>query len=205
MIRIILADDHTVVRKGLELFIGYEDNMRVLAEATNGEELLEVIKEYKADVLLLDIDMPKTNGITSIRKVREIAPELKIIILSMHPESIYGKTAMQMGANGYVTKTGEPKKLIKAINDVYEGRSIFSEEVIEDTHKDKPIKFSKREIEVLKLLSSGKSNKEVSEELGISDKTVSTYKLRLLNKIGGKTVVDLLNFASNYPEITGNA
>ncbi len=201
MIRILLADDHAVVRKGLQLFIGYEDNLQLMGEASDGEELLEMIQEKEADILLLDLDMPKMNGITAIRKIKEIAPELKIIVLTMHPEDIYGKTALQMGASGYMIKDEEPKKLVSAINRVYEGEQIFSEELLSNKKKYKPIKLSQREIEVLKLLSTGKSNKDISEELEISDKTVSTYKLRLLNKIGGKSVVDLINFASNYPQI----
>ncbi|AEV33799.1 response regulator transcription factor [Owenweeksia hongkongensis] len=203
MIRLLLADDHAVVRKGLQLFIGYEDNLKLVAEASNGEELLEIIRDNEADVLLLDLDMPKMNGITAIRKIKEIAPDLKIIVLTMHPEDIYGKTALQMGASGYLIKDEEPKKLINAINKVYAGEQIFSEDLMSNKKKNKPIKLSQREIEVLKLLSSGHSNKDIAEELEISDKTVSTYKLRLLNKIGGKSVVDLINFSNNYPEVMG--
>lgn len=201
MIKLLLADDHAVVRKGLQLFIGYEDNLTLVAEASDGEQLMEIVRENDADILLLDLDMPKMNGITAIRKIKEIAPDLKIIILTMHPEDIYGKTALQMGASGYLIKDDEPKKLISAINKVYKGEQIFSEELMSNKKKHKPIKLSQREIEVLKLLSSGHSNKEIAEELEISDKTVSTYKLRLLNKIGGKSVVDLINFSANYPEI----
>ena len=201
MIKLLLADDHAVVRKGLQLFIGYEDNLQLLAEASDGEELMEIIKKHDADILLLDLDMPKMNGITAIRKIKEIAPDLKIIVLTMHPQDIYGKTALQMGASGYMIKDEEPKKLIQAINRVYEGEQVFSEEILTSKKKNKPIKLSQREIEVLKLLSTGKSNKEISEELEISDKTVSTYKLRLLNKIGAKSVVDLINFSTSYPDI----
>ncbi|MEQ9263228.1 MAG: response regulator transcription factor [Owenweeksia sp.] len=201
MIKILLADDHAVVRKGLQLFIGYEDNMQLVAEASDGDELIEMIQNHEADILLLDLDMPKMNGITAIRKIKEMAPDLKIIVLTMHPEDIYGKTAMQMGASGYVIKDDEPKKLIRSINRVIEGEQIFSDDILNNKRKNKPIKLSQREIEVLKLLSTGKSNKEISEELEISDKTVSTYKLRLLNKIGAKSVVDLINFSTNYPEI----
>jgi DNA-binding NarL/FixJ family response regulator len=201
MIKLILADDHAVVRKGLQLFIGYEDNLELVGEAADGEELLEVIKAKDADVLLLDLDMPKLNGITAIRKIKELKPNLKIIILTMHPEEIYGKTSYQMGASGYLIKNEEPKVLISAINKVYEGEKVFSDSVINARKRDKPIRLSLREIEVLKLLSTGKSNKDISEELEISDKTVSTYKLRLLNKIGAKSVVDLVNFSNSYPDI----
>lgn len=202
MIKVILADDHAVVRKGLQLFVGYEDNLTMVGEAADGEELFDVVKQNDADILLLDLDMPKVSGLTSIRKIKELKPELKIIVLTMHPEDIYGKTALQMGASGYMIKDEEPKKLIQAINDVHGGKLVFSESVLQPGKKaNKPIKLSQREIEVLKLLNAGLSNKEISQELEISDKTVSTYKLRLLNKIGGKSVVDLINFSKNYPEI----
>ncbi len=203
MIRLLLADDHAVVRKGLQLFIGYEENLDLLAEAGDGDELMEMVKNNPADILLLDLDMPKMNGLTAIRKIKEIAPDLKIIILTMHPEDIYGKTAHQMGAVGYVIKDDEPKKLIESINKVFMGEMIFSDSVLSGSKKSNTIKLSKREIEVLKLLSNGKSNKDIAEELEISDKTVSTYKLRLLNKIGAKSVVDLVNFGKSYPDILG--
>ena len=135
MIKILLADDHAVVRKGLQLFIGYEDNMQLVAEASDGDELIEMIQNHEADVLLLDLDMPKMNGITAIRKIKEMAPDLKIIVLTMHPEDIYGKTAMQMGASGYVIKDDEPKKLIRSINRVIEGENfaavVYAESVAE--------------------------------------------------------------------------
>lgn len=205
MIRLLLADDHAVVRKGLQLFIGYEENLDLLAEAGDGEELMDMIKNNPADILLLDLDMPKMNGLTAIRKVKELAPDLKIIILTMHPENIYGKTAHQMGAAGYIIKDDEPKKLIESINKVFEGEMIFSDKVLSGSKKSNTIRLSKREIEVLKLLSNGMSNKDISEELEISDKTVSTYKLRLLNKIGAKSVVDLVNFGKSYPDIMGES
>lgn len=205
MIRIILADDHAVVRKGLQLFIGYEDNLELVGEANDGESLLPLISEKEADVLLLDLDMPKMNGLTAVPKILEINPGIKIIILSMHPEVLYGQTALQMGVSGYVRKDEEPKKLIKAINLVYAGEKVFSEELLTNKRKRRPIKLSKREVEVLKLLSKGMSNKDIAEELEISDKTVSTYKLRLLTKTGGKSVVDLVNFAKSYPDIMRNS
>lgn len=205
MIRLLLADDHAVVRKGLQLFIGYEENLDLLAEAGDGDELMDMIKNHPADILLLDLDMPKMNGLTAIRKIKELAPDLKIIILTMHPEDIYGKTARQMGAMGYIIKDDEPKKLIESINKVFDGEMIFSDKVLSGSKKSNTIRLSKREIEVLKLLSNGMSNKDISEELEISDKTVSTYKLRLLNKIGAKSVVDLVNFGKSYPDIMGES
>lgn len=201
MIRVILADDHAVVRKGLELIIDNEPGFELVGEAANGESLLRLIQQQSADVLLLDLDMPRGNGLSAIKQIRKAAPELKIIVLSMHPQQLYGKTARQLGAHGYVSKNTEPKTLIESMQAVCRGEEVFSESVTKKSVNQKSIKLSKREMQVLKLLSNGKSNKNISEELSISDKTVSTYKFRLLNKIGGKTVVDLINFSKNYPEI----
>lgn len=201
MIRVILADDHAVVRKGLQLIIDHEPGLELVGEAANGEGLLRLIRKQPADVLLLDLDMPRGNGLSAIKQIKKAAPDMKVIVLSMHPQQLYGKTARQLGASGYVSKDSEPKVLIESMQRVHRGEEVFDDAIKEKSVSKKPIKLSKREIQVLKLLSNGKSNKGISEELSISDKTVSTYKFRLLNKIGGKTVVDLINFSKNYPEI----
>lgn len=201
MIRVILADDHAVVRKGLQLIIDHEPGLELVGEAANGEGLLRLIRKQPADVLLLDLDMPRGNGLSAIKQIKKAAPDMKVIVLSMHPQQLYGKTARQLGASGYVSKDSEPKVLIESMQRVHRGEEVFDDAIKEKSVSKKPIKLSKREIQVLKLLSNGKSNKDISEELSISDKTVSTYKFRLLNKIGGKTVVDLINFSKNYPEI----
>lgn len=201
MIRVILADDHAVVRKGLQLIIDHEPGFELVGEAANGEGLLRLIRKQPADVLLLDLDMPRGNGLSAIKQIKKVAPELKVIVLSMHPQQLYGKTARQLGASGYVSKGSEPKVLLESMQRVHRGEEVFDDSIKEKSPSKKPIKLSKREMQVLKLLSNGKSNKDISAELSISDKTVSTYKFRLLNKIGGKSVVDLINFSKNYPEI----
>jgi DNA-binding NarL/FixJ family response regulator len=201
MIRVILADDHAVVRKGLQLIIDLEPGLQLVGEAANGEGLLRLIHKQPADVLLLDLDMPRGNGLSALKQIKEAAPGVKVIVLSMHPQQLYGKTARQLGASGYVSKVSEPRVLIESMQRVHHGEEVFDDSIKVKSVSKKPIKLSEREIQVLKLLSNGKSNKDISEELIISDKTVSTYKFRLLNKIGGKTVVDLINFSKNYPEI----
>lgn len=201
MIRVILADDHAVVRKGLQLIISHQPDFELVGEAANGEGLMRLIKKQPADILLLDLDMPRGNGLSAIKQIKKIAPDLRVIVLSMHPQQLYGKTARQLGASGYVSKDSEPKVLLESIHKAYKGEEVFDQWVLDQPVSKRPIKLSRREIQVLKLLSNGKSNKDISEELEISDKTVSTYKFRLLNKIGGKSVVDLINFSKNYPEI----
>lgn len=199
MINIIIADDHAILRKGLDLFLKFEDEVRLVGEANDGEELLKLLSKLKAEVILLDIDMPKMNGITALRALQEDFPDVRIVIMSMHPEEIYGPTVRKLGAQGYISKDADPKEVVNAIRVVAGGDLYFREDLYTvktpQREKQRKIKLFSRESEVLKLLSIGKSNKDISEELGISDKTVSTYKQRLLNKLQARNVVDLINFA----------
>lgn len=202
MINIIIADDHVIVRKGLDLFLKFEDEVRLVGEANDGEELFKLLSKLKAEVILLDIDMPKMNGITALRALQDDFPDVRIVIMSMHPEEIYGPTVRKLGAQGYISKDADPKEVVNAIRVVAGGDLYFREDLYTvktpQREKQRKIKLFSRESEVLKLLSIGKSNKDISEELGISDKTVSTYKQRLLNKLQARNVVDLINFAKMY-------
>lgn len=197
MIKVLIADDHAIVRKGLKLYLGLEENIEIVGEAADGEELLHKMRTEQVDVLLLDIDMPRMNGITAIRQLVKEAPSTKIVILSMHPEEIYGATAYKFGAKGYVSKDSDPAVVISAVNAVHNGGIFYSSNPTVRNKRDgeTAVKLSKREIEVLKLIAAGNSNKDISEELKISDKTVSTYKQRLMSKLGAKSVVDLINYS----------
>ena len=202
MINIVIADDHAIIRRGLDLFLKFDDEVKLVGEAVDGDELPALLDAVNPDILLLDIDMPKMNGITVLRSLADDFPDLKIIILSMHPENLYGPTVRKIGALGYINKEADPREVIKAIKSVYQGELHFDESIhkiiIEEKIRARKIKLSTRESEVLQLLSIGKSNKDISEELGISDKTVSTYKQRLLNKLQARNLVDLINYAKNY-------
>ena len=197
MIRVAIADDHAVIRKGLQLFMNEDEDVTLVAEAADGEQLLDLLKKIQVDVLLLDIDMPKINGLAILREVEVSFPRLKTIVLSMHPEKIYGINARRMGAKGYVSEDNDPKMIINAIKDVANGKLVFADEIYNfNRHGFVPaVKMSKREAQVLKLLVVGRSNKSIAEELEISDKTVSTYKLRLMRKIKAKNIVDLVRYA----------
>lgn len=127
MIQVGIADDHAVIRKGIQLFISQAPDMTLVMEAVDGEDLLAKLNEKAIDVLLLDIDMPNMNGITAIRDIRENHPELMVVILSMHPEEIYGVTARKMGASGYLSKDEDPNEVIKAIRIVMQGGEVFNE------------------------------------------------------------------------------
>ena len=200
-IKVVIADDHAVIRKGINLFVDQADDIDIVGEAEDGEELLKLLKTVKPDVLLLDIDMPKINGISALRQIDLKHSTIKIVMVSMHPEEIYGKTSMKLGAVGYVSKNKDPKEILDAIRIVNAGKLYFNSGSHERRSNDlEPLrKLSKRESEVLKLISAGKANKDIAVELNISDKTVSTYKLRLMTKLGANSLVDLVNFAKNYP------
>jgi DNA-binding NarL/FixJ family response regulator len=202
MVKVIIADDHAIVRKGLDLYIKFQDDIQLVGEANNGKELCQMLQSKQTDVVLLDIDMPKMNGITALRSLTDAHPTIRFLIMSMHPEEIYGPTVRKMGAAGYISKDNDPKLVIQAISEVMDGKEIFNEAFYKIStpikEKKRTVKLSTRESEVLKLLSIGKSNKDISKELSISDKTVSTYKQRLLNKLQAKNVVDLINYAQMY-------
>lgn len=197
MIRVAIADDHAVIRKGLQLFISEDQELELVGEAASGDELMLLLKNVGVDVLLLDIDMPKVNGLAILRELELAYPRLKTVILSMHAEDIYGVNSKRMGAKGYLSKDLEPLQILAAIKEIAAGKQVFNESLYKvNRHGFVPaVKMSKRETQVLKLLVSGKSNKQISEELEISDKTVSTYKLRLMRKLNAKNVVDLVKYA----------
>lgn len=205
MIRILIADDHAVVRKGLRLLFNQNDDIEVVDEAIDGEDTLSKLKTQDIDLVLLDIDMPKVNGITAIRQIRQETPHTKVLILSMHPEEVYAISALKAGASGFVSKEADTDTILEAIRKISTGGIYISNELAqrlafdENTHRPSRLykKLSTREIEVLKLLSSGKRNKEIAEELDINEKTVSTYKARLLKKLGVNNMVELINHARN--------
>ncbi len=206
MIKLLIADDHAIVRKGLKLVLSTDKDIDVLGEAIDGEEVLEKIKSKHFDVILLDIDMPKINGITAIRHIKKISPKTEILILSMHPEEVYAMSAIQTGASGFISKDSETDIIVEAIKKVARREKYLSSELAKKLakHIDKTTnaslvgKFSTREMEVLKLLSSGKTNKDIAEELEINEKTVSTYKTRLMKKMGVSNTVDLIKYAGTF-------
>lgn len=202
MIKVVLADDHALVRKGIELIVQLEDDIQLIGQVQDGEALMRELPDWEADVLLLDLDMPKLNGFTIIPGIRKEYPDLKIIVLTVHDESLYGETARKLGVHGYIHKGDFPQRLTDGLRTVAKGGEIFNEELHpQKGQRRKKIKLSRREVEVMKMLSQGMANKEIAHELNISDKTVSTYKTRILTKIGGKSVVDIVNFTQRYPEV----
>ncbi|MBT3239649.1 MAG: response regulator transcription factor [Chloroflexi bacterium] len=190
-IRILLADDHSVVRAGIRQFLEQSEEMHVIAEAADGEEAKGLISEHLPDVAVLDIQMPKATGIEVTRWVRENHKDIGILILTAFDETPYISAVIQSGANGYVLKTATPQEVIQAVHNVHEGKSAIDQLIIQkmmtqmdpafDFHqKDKP---TKREMEVLQAVAKGFTNKAIGIQLNISDRTVQGHLANIFNKL----------------------
>jgi DNA-binding NarL/FixJ family response regulator len=203
MINLLVVDSHPIIRKGLELLFVTSPHIQVVGGVGNGEAIFDFLKENRIDIILCEIDLPKLNGLTALRRLKKDFPEIKTIIFSSQPEEIYAINAIKAGADGYLSKTAGITSLKEAILKVYEGGTYLSDNMEEQVTRNKRInrsgsyyrKLSIREIEVLKLISSGRKNKEIASELNINEKTVSTYKARLMKKLQVNNIVDLISRA----------
>lgn len=204
MIRVILADDHTIVRAGLVSLIEETCDIKVVAETDSGRETLSFAQSIPADVAVIDITMKGMDGLEVAERLRVLRPELKIIILSMHEEEHCIVQALNCGVLGYVTKRSAPEDLVNAIHKVYNGRRFLSEKVSEvlafrvslDSKELSPMaRLSNREKQVLRCIAQGQSLQEIADNYHLSIKTVSTYRSRLLSKLMLKNNVELALFA----------
>lgn len=202
MKRIVIADHHPVIRKGISCMLKKSKEFSIVGKANNGDELFKCLKEQKPDILVMEIDMPQLHGINVLRSIKADYPETRVMIFSMHPEEIYALRSIKSGAAGYVPKTASTKVFLKALKQIAKG-GIFLNEDLTSTFTNRNVgessaisrykKLSSREIEVLNLLSSGKRNKDIANALNINEKTVSTYKTRLLKKLKVDNLADLIN------------
>ena len=204
MVRIAIADDHEIVRNGLIMLIEQEKEMRVEAEASSYTELISLLEEENIDLLILDLNLGDKNGIESIENVSNFFPELPILVLSTYPEEPYAIQTFKAGASGYLNKTVISSELIKAIHKITAGKKYISESLAEnlaygfslEKSKTDPIELlSKREYEVLSLIASGQTYKDIASKLDLSPKTVSTYRTRILEKLNLTSTAQLLRFA----------
>lgn len=204
MIRLIIADDHPIVRSGLKHLFHLSVDIEIVAETDNSQQLLNLLKDKVngVDLLLLDLNMPGFSGIEFITYVRTHYPDLPILILSMHNELQIVTRAIKAGASGYLTKDSEPEILLSAIHKVAAGGRFIDPKLAENlvfefegSHENKPHeKLSKREFEVMQLLSNGKSVNEIANALFISNKTVSTHKTHLLEKLHLNNITELVRY-----------
>lgn len=191
-IRILIVDDHIVVRKGIRALLATEAGLDVIGEAENGSQAVEMYSELTPDLLLLDLLMPKMTGIQAIKKIREKHPDAKILVLTSFAADDQVFPAIKAGALGYLLKDTDPEDLVTAINQVYQGESFLSpaiarkvlEEVFQSSGKPlSPDPLTKREIEVLQVLAKGKSNRDIASFLSISETTVRTHVSNILSKL----------------------
>ncbi len=202
MKKIVIADHHPITRKGIACLLKNNENFSIVGKANNGDELYKTLEEQNPDILIMEIDMPQINGINALRTIKQQFPELRVLIYSTHPEEIYALRSIKSGAAGYVPKTASSKIFLKALKQIRKG-GIFLNEELTSTFTSRNVggssaisrykKLSSREIEVLNLLSSGKRNKDIAAALNINEKTVSTYKTRLLKKLKVDNLADLIH------------
>jgi len=206
MIRVVVADDHTILREGLRQLLGGEADIEVVAEAGDGHEVLARVRALAFDVLLLDMSMPGKSGIELIKQVKAEKPKLRVLVLSMHEEKQYAVRAIKAGASGYVTKDSAGTQLVTAIRRVAGGGAFITAEVAEQlalgAMPDAEIaphgRLSDREFEVLRLLVAGHTVTETAAMLNLSGKTVSTHKARLMEKLGIDNQADLVRYAMKH-------
>jgi DNA-binding NarL/FixJ family response regulator len=200
IIGIIIADDHVIFRKGLRTVLNEIPFIKVVAEASDGTELLNILKKHPADIILMDINMPGINGIEATKKVIEKYPQTEVIALTMHEEIGYFNKMIEAGAKGFLLKKTNKEQLETAIKAVFHGETYFSEEFVITAQPNIPqnkldIDISEREKEVLKFIAKGYSNQEIAEKLFLSKRTVDGHKARLFEKTGAKNAPNLIMFA----------
>ncbi len=204
MIKVLLADDHSIVRAGLRRIVEESGDMEVIAEAADGRQALTLVEQTAPDVAVVDISMPGLDGLEVISRLQEQNPQLPILVLTMHEEGQYVVRAIQAGAMGYITKQAAPEQLVKAIRKVHAGNRYLTDEAAEalalriakGSNGQSPLEsLSMRELQVLRRLAMGHTNREIARAYHISIKTVDTYRARLLKKLDLRNNADLSRFA----------
>ena len=206
MIKIILADDHCLVRTGLQRLLDDIEHFTVIGEADNGVDAIALVAEKQPDVVILDINMPKLNGLETTERLHRDFPDVKILIISMHSDEIFPQRLLKAGAHGYLTKDSGIQEIAHAISEVMASRSYICNEVSRKlalvntgTGKESPfINLSKRELQVLSLTLKSLKVNEISEALSLSPKTVSTYRYRLFSKLSVQSDMELVKLAMQY-------
>lgn len=202
-IKILIADDHAIVREGLKQIVAEEKDMIVAGEAENSQKLMELLQKEKWDIIILDINMPGRNGLEILKDIKQLYPDLPVLILSMFSEEHYGIRAIKAGASGYLKKVSAPEELVSAIRKIVSGRKYITETLAEklaeslDEAKSELLheKLSDREFEILCSIAQGKSAEEIADDLSISVNTFYTYRNRILEKMSMKSNVELTQYA----------
>lgn len=210
MTKIIIADDHQLVAEGLKAIVEQNENNRVISMASNGAELLKQLEIVQPDLILLDIDMPVMNGMEALPLIKKKYPEVKVIVLTMHEEKSLVKKFTSLGAQGFVVKSTDQDELLMAINRVIYGGQYFSSSLTlnmiaqgmspatNSDFDDKKAILTDREVEILKLIAAGMSNKEIGEKLFISHRTVDTHRTNLMKKLEVNNIAGLIRYAIKH-------
>jgi DNA-binding NarL/FixJ family response regulator len=200
--KVLIADDHAVVRRGVRQILSDSFKTLLIGEAQNSQEILNLVREQDWDIAVLDISMPGRNGLEALKELKQVRPKLPVLILTTHSEEQYAMRVLKAGAAGYMTKESAPERLIEAIRKIIEGGKYISSSLAEilaanvgtDAEKQPHENLSDREYEVLYLIASGKTVGEIADELSLSVKTISTYRTRILEKMVMKTTAQLTHY-----------
>lgn len=213
-IRVVVADDHAIIREGLRVMLGNQPDMEVVGTATNGREAIRLVDEYEPDVAVMDISMPQLNGIEAIQQMLPRHPHMQVVVLSIHETKPYVFRAMKAGAKGYLIKETAGLEVVDAVRAVHRGERYLSQRItdllidasfldLEASLEVSPLEaLSPREREILQLVAEGKTSQEIAKRLSISPKTVDTYRSRLMHKIRVEDMAGLVKFAIQYGVIS---
>ncbi len=206
-IKVVLAEDHTIVRKGIRALLDAEDNIEVVGEAEDGQAAINQVEKFSPDLVIMDHTMPVLNGLTATRQIKKMFPDVKILILTMHTNEEYVLQFLRAGAAGYLIKKTAPKELVTAIQAIYQGESYLSpsiSKVVIDGYvqqssnldsEDNYEKLTDRERQILQLVTEGFSNREIAEQLSISIKTVNNHRVSLMDKLDIHNTAKLVKYA----------
>jgi DNA-binding NarL/FixJ family response regulator len=203
MLRVLIADDHPIVRKGIRQILEETRNVQSIDEAETGEEVLDKATKNRYDIVLLDISMPGMNGIETLEQLKKLKPSLPVLILSMYPEEEYAVRALKAGASGYLTKKSAPDELATAIRKIYKGEryispalaDLLASNLLDDNERPLHESLSNREAQVMRMIVAGKALKEIAGEMSLSPKTVSTFRSRILQKLKITSNAELIQYA----------
>ena len=212
MINVMLVDDHDLVRKGLRRLLDDAGGIKVVAEATDGEQAIRQVRKRKPDVILMDLSMPGIGGLEATRKITRVSPDMKVIAVTVHDDDPFPARLLEAGASGYITKGCDVGEIIEAIQAVYSGNQYLTPNVAQklalslvNKHgKSLMDELTQREIQIMLMVVRGDSNREISEKLCLSPKTTSTYRGRIFEKLGVDNDVELTRFAIRHGMIREN-
>jgi len=201
--KIIIVDDHELIREGIKKVIARESDIEVIGEACNSDELFKLFDKHEIDIVILDISLPGRSGLDLITDIKAQSPDTKILILTMHPEDRFAVRALRAGASGYITKENASKSLVDALRKINDGRKYISSSLAEhlafelDMNYEKPVheSLSTREFEVMRLIAEGKAVRDIADKLYISVNTVTSYRSRIMEKMKMKTNAEIIRYA----------